>query len=119
MNPTEQLVDSLVRGMQEKKAFDIVTIDLRQTVSAPAQFFVICSGHTPTQVDAIAGSASDFARKELHEKPTAVSGLRNAEWIAFDYGTVMVHVFLPQKREYYDIESLWSDGLFTEIPNLD
>ncbi|MBR1386879.1 MAG: ribosome silencing factor [Alloprevotella sp.] len=119
MTPTEKLVDSLVRGMQEKKAFDIITIDLRNTPSAPAQFFVICSGNTPTQVDAIAGSASDFARKELAEKPTSVAGLRNAEWIAFDYGTVMVHVFIPQKREYYDIESLWNDGIFHEIPNLD
>lgn len=119
MNPTEQLVDSIVRGMQEKKAFDIITIDLRNTPSAPAQFFVIGSGHNPNQVDAIAGSAADFARNELHEKPTAVSGLRNAEWIAFDYGTVMVHVFMPQKREYYDIEALWSDGILTEIPNLD
>ena len=58
-------------------------------------------------------------REELGEKPTHVVGLENAVWVAMDYIDVMVHVFVPDMREYYSIETLWNDAKITEIPDID
>jgi ribosome-associated protein len=55
----------------------------------------------------------------MQEKPTAVVGLENAQWVAMDYTDVMVHIFLPDVREYYDLEHLWEDAEVTQIPDLD
>ena len=60
-----------------------------------------------------------MARELEGEKPAAVVGRENAEWVALDYGTVMVHVFLPEAREHYDLEHLWDDATLTEVPDLD
>jgi ribosome-associated protein len=62
-------------------------------------------------------SVSDFARQKLDEKPAHVVGLENAQWVAMDYGDVMVHVFLPDVREYYDLEHLWDDAMLKAIPD--
>lgn len=118
MTETLHLVDTIVRGMQEKKAFDIVTADLQAIETAPAKYFVICTGNTPQQVSAVTDSVAEFARKEADERPAAIAGLENAEWVAMDYGTVMVHIFVPQAREYYDLENLYEDSELKEIPNL-
>ncbi len=104
--------------MQEKKAFDIVTANLQAIETAPAKYFVICTGNTPQQVGAVTDSVEEFARKEAGERPAAIAGLENAEWVAMDYGTVMVHIFVPQAREYYDLENLYEDSELNEIPNL-
>ena len=62
-------------------------------------------------------SCIPIARAGVH--PAAVAGLRNAQWVAMDYGTVIVHLFLREVREFYDLERLWADAIITEIPNLD
>ena len=116
---TEVLVDKIVKGIQEKKGYDIVTVDLGKIITAPAQYFVICTANNPQQVEAITESVSDTTRIEAKEKPAAVAGLENAEWVAMDYGTVMVHIFVPQAREHYDLENLWEDAELCEIPDLD
>lgn len=116
---TEKLVDTIIRGIQEKKGRDIVTVDLRGIETAPCAFFVLCNGGSPQQVQAIEDSVEDFARKELREKPAKVAGLQNSQWVAMDYGTVMVHVFLPDAREYYDLEGLWDDAVLTGYADVD
>lgn len=116
---TTLLVDKIVKGIQEKKGYDIVTINLSDIVTAPAQYFVICTANNPQQVDAITDSVADTTRIETKEKPGAVAGRENAEWVAMDYGTVMVHIFVPQARTHYDLEHLWEDAKLCEIPNLD
>ncbi|MBR1712000.1 MAG: ribosome silencing factor [Alloprevotella sp.] len=119
MVTAEELRDTIIRGMQEKKAFGIATADLQAIETAPARYFVICSGNTPQQVSAIADSVEETVRKEAGEKPAAVVGANNALWVAMDYGTVMVHIFLPDARDHYDLENLWDDSKLTEIPDLD
>lgn len=119
MNQTESLVKTVVNGLQEKKAKKIVIVDLSRLSGAICQFMVICEGNTPTQVEALADSVWDFARKEADEKPLSVDGRQQAEWIGMDYGTVLVHIFLPEKRAYYNLETLWSDSKVTRIPDLD
>ena len=114
-----KLVNAIIDGIQEKKGRSIVVCDLTKFDTAPAQYFVVCTGNTPQQVDAIADSVEEFARKQAGEKPATVAGLNNAIWVAADYGTVMVHILGPDAREFYDIENIWADANITEIPDLD
>ena len=114
-----KLVDAIIEGIQEKKGHDITICDLRKFNAAPAQYFVVCSGNTPQQVDAIIDSIEEFARKQAGEKPSAIAGRNNSLWVAADYGTVMVHVLVPDARKHYDIENIWADAEITEIPELD
>ncbi|MBQ9230922.1 MAG: ribosome silencing factor [Prevotella sp.] len=119
MEASTQLVDTIIKGIQEKKGSQIATVDLKGIEGAICQYFIICQGNSPSQVEAITESIGEFARKELQEKPTAVAGLENAQWVAMDYTDVMVHIFLPDVREYYDLEHLWEDANITQIPDID
>jgi len=119
MEQTKQLVKTITEGIQEKKGSDIVVADLTKIEGTICKYFIICQGSSPTQVEAIAESVGDFARERLKEKPTHVVGLENAQWVAMDYTDVLVHIFLPDVREYYDLEHLWDDAKLTYIPNLD
>lgn len=119
MNSTNQIIDSIIAGLQERKGRKICVADLSKFDTAPAQAFVICTGGSPQQVEALAESAAEFCRKQLHEKPSAVSGLQNAQWVAMDFGSVILHIFLPEEREFYDLEHLWDDAQITMIPDLD
>ena len=119
MEQTTQLVETIKKGIQEKKGKHIVVADLQGIDGAIARYFVICQGSSPAQVEAITESIGEMARKEMDEKPARVAGLENAQWVAMDYTDVMVHVFLPDVREYYDLEHLWEDAGLTHIPDLD
>lgn len=119
MAETRQLVNAIVDGIQEKKGKDITIVNLQKILTAPAAYFVICTGGSPQQVDAIADSVEEFSRKNVAEKPAAMAGKENAEWIAMDYGTVMVHIFRREARDYYDLENLWDDAELTKVPALD
>lgn len=119
MEQTKQLVDTITKGIQEKKGQHIVVADLQGIEGAICRYFVICQGNSPSQVEAITESVGDMARQELSEKPTTVVGLENAQWVAMDYGDVLVHIFLPEVRGFYDLEHLWSDAKLTEIEDLD
>lgn len=119
MGITETLVKTITKGIQEKKGQDITIIDLQHIDGAIAKYFIICQGNSPTQIEAIAGSVSDMVREELSEKPINVAGLGNNQWVAIDYSDVLVHIFMPETREYYNLETLWEDAKLTNIPNLD
>ena len=119
MEQATQLVETITKGIQEKKGQRIVIADLKGIEGAIAHYFVICQGNSPSQVEAITESIGDMAREQLGEKPARVVGLENALWVAMDYGDVLVHVFVPDMREYYDLEHLWEDADLKEIPDLD
>lgn len=119
MEQTKQLVQVITEGIQEKKGSDIVVVDLTKMEGTICKYFIICQGNSPAQVEAITESIGDFARERLKEKPTHVVGLENAQWVAMDYTDVLVHIFLPDVREYYDLEHLWEDAKLTRIANLD
>lgn len=110
MNKTKKLVDTIVEGIQEKKGQDITIINLDGIEGAICKYFVICQGSSPTQVEAIAESVGDYCREKESEKPAHVTGLESALWVAIDYVDVMVHIFVPDMRAYYDLESLWKDA---------
>ncbi|WP_024989057.1 ribosome silencing factor [Segatella albensis] len=116
MKEAKELVKTITEGIQEKKGSGIVIVDLTHIDGAIAKYFVICQGGSPTQVEAIAESVSEFARKE-GEKPVSVVGLETDQWVAMDYVDVLVHIFLPEAREFYDLENLWEDAKLTRIPD--
>jgi len=115
MEQSKQIVNKIVEGIQEKKGKKVVIINLTGLKNAPCSYFVICEGTTSIQVDAIGTSIKDTVREKMNIKPYAIDGLRNSEWVAMDYGSVIVHIFRPQIRNFYDIEHLWEDAEITEI----
>ncbi len=119
MDKVKNLVDTIVKGIQEKKGHGIVVADMSGIDGAIAHYFVICEGNSPTQVEAIAGEVAEMCRKELHEKPEHCVGLEESVWVAMDFFDVMVHIFVPETRQFYDLEHLWEDAKITEIPDLD
>jgi len=116
-NTSEELVKWVVKGMQEKKAQAISILDLRGVPNAFTDFFVICSGSSDTQIDAIADSVDEEVWKGMQINPHVVEGKANREWILMDYYDVVVHVFHKEKREFFKLEDLWGDAVFTNIPD--
>ena len=116
---TELLLQQVIEGIQEKKGKDIIVADLRNIAGCICNYFVICEGNSPNQVSAIAESIKDYVRKNAYIKPIAIDGEKNAQWIAMDYGDIIVHAFLKEIRAYYQLENLWNDAKLTHIPNLD
>jgi ribosome-associated protein len=107
---SQLLSEVIVEGMKNNKAEDIVIIDLRDVEHAVTDFFVICSGDSPTQIEGTASSVVRLTRKELKEKPWHKEGKNNPQWILLDYVNVVVHIFHKELREYYELEDLWADG---------
>lgn len=112
---TEKLVKSILDGILAKKGLDVVKIDLRGLGVRIADYFIVCHGTSTTQVNALCDSVEDVARLECGEKPLHVEGLENCYWVLLDYSNVIVHIFLEEYRNFYDIESLWSDALIEKV----
>lgn len=119
MNEEKALVKTIISGIQDKKGKNITIVDLTQFSGAICQYMVICEGSTPTQVSALSDSVWDFANKEMKEKPLSIDGNQSSVWIGMDYGTVLVHIFLPEQRTFYNLDHLWADAKLTSIPDLD
>lgn len=119
MDETKRLIQQITEGIQEKKGKNIVVADLTHIGDTICNYFIICQGNSPSQVTAIVESVQESARKGVGTRPFGVDGLRNAEWVALDYADVLVHVFLPEARAFYDLEHLWADAQLTQIPDLD
>ncbi len=111
LTPSEKLSQAVVRGMQEKKASDIVLMDLRNVKNAVADFFVLCTGSSDTQIDAIAESVDEQVIKETDENPWHQEGRENKEWMLMDYVNVVAHIFKKETRQFYGLETLWGDAL--------
>lgn len=119
MKENNRLLDNIINGIQEKKGKNITIIDLKGIAGVICDFFVICEGNTPTQVAAIAESVEHVVKKDTQESPIRVQGQSLAEWIGVDYGDIIVHIFIPEMKSYYNIDNLWSDAKITTIPPLD
>lgn len=119
MTKTKELVNKIIEGIQEKKGTEIVVADLTDIGDTICDYLVICQGNSPTQLDAIIRSIAEVTERDLNERPIGLDGYRNAEWVAMDYVDVVVHVFLPDFRAFYQLENLWADAKLDRIPNLD
>ncbi|MCR4921858.1 MAG: ribosome silencing factor [Bacteroidaceae bacterium] len=113
----ERLVEAIVEGLKDKKGRQIVVANLEQIPDTICRRFVVCTGGSPNQVQALAQSVGEKVRALTGAHPIAVNGMRNAMWVAMDYSDVMVHIFLPEERTFYDLEHLWADAELTEVPD--
>ena len=121
MNREEEatlLVNKIVESLQDKKGHNITTIDMTGLDGSICMYFVICEGNSPTQVSALSDSVWDKVFEDLKEKPLGAVGVKDAQWVAMDYGTVIIHIFLPELREYYNLENLWADAEIKTIPDI-
>ena len=118
LDETELLVNKIVEGIQEKKGTQISIVDMSKLENYVFRYFVICQGNSNTHVCSIADEVKDYVREQIKVKPYAMDGYNNAQWIALDYGEVILHVFMPEIREFYSLETLWEDADIKEIPDL-
>jgi ribosome-associated protein len=93
----------------DKKAEDVLLLDVSKQ-SVVTDYFVICSGTSERQLQAISEGILEQARKQVRAKPRDVEGDGSTGWLLLDFGDVIVHIFAPEKREFYNLEELWRDG---------
>ena len=109
------LISTIVDGIEEVKGEEINILDLRKIEARVCDYFVICEGTSNTQVSAIVNSISKKVSKSLKDKAWGIEGMESAEWVLMDYIDVVVHVFQKHKREHYDIEGLWGDAKMLDL----
>lgn len=114
---TEQLLDAVVLGLQEKKGTNIVILDLRKLENSVCSYFVVCEGESNVHVAAVAESVEEYVWKTLGDSPLHVEGKSQAHWVLVDFVDIVVHVFQKSVRGYYDLEGLWDDAQRTDIEN--
>lgn len=119
MNGTIDITKLVIEGIQNRKGKKITVVNLEDIDGAAANRFIICQGSSTMQVSAIADSIRETLQKEADVKPFNYDGYQNSQWIVIDYGDTFVHIFLPDTREFYNLEELWSDAAITEIPDVD
>jgi ribosome-associated protein len=105
----EELVGEIARYAVDKKAIDVVELDLRGVLGY-TDYFLICSGNTPRQTKAIHDGILEGLKHEHQMLPRRVEGASRADWILMDYLDVVVHVFTPETRDFYRLEQLWGEA---------
>jgi ribosome-associated protein len=110
MIKNEKLLNSVIEGIQEKRGKNIISMDFEGKESAICDYFVICDASSNRQVQAISDSVLEFAHKLSGEKPVHVEGTENLQWILIDFTDIVVHIFLTEWREFYNLEDLWADS---------
>lgn len=114
-----QLQDTIIEAIRDRKGREITIIDLSGIEYAGSPNLIICQGSSTSNVGAIADNIRDQVLANTSRKPYNYDGYQNCQWIVIDYGEVMVHVFLPDARKYYDLEQLWADAPSATLPDLD
>jgi ribosome-associated protein len=118
VTPFEELDENVKLALHcasDKKAFNMVAIDLREIASF-TEFFIIASGANQRQVQAIADEITEQLREQLKSRVVRVEGYQTGEWVLLDYGDFVVHIFEAKAREFYDLERLWRDAKKVELP---
>ncbi len=109
----QALLDDIVFALQEKKAKDIVSLNFTKVGATMFDSFVICTATSNTHATALFDNVAMFVKQHLGVLPNHVEGENNAQWILIDYFDVLVHIFLPEARQFYNIEGLWGDAFKT------
>jgi len=117
MLETEEGVTIAAHAASDKKATDLVVLDLRKAASF-TEYFLICTGASTRQVQAISNAVEEALLKSA-KRPLHIEGYSSAEWILLDYGDFIVHVFAPASRRFYDLERLWRDAPRVEVSGRD
>jgi ribosome-associated protein len=111
----KELVQTITDSILDKKGKKIAILDLSSINFAFCDYFIICHGDSSTQVGAIAESV-EIKVKEIHGiNKGHIEGLQNAQWVLVDYGSIVVHIFQKEYRDYYKLEDLWGDAQISII----
>lgn len=105
-----QLVATIVDALQELKAVDITVLDLRSVPEASADFFIVCNGTSSTHVLGLSDRVQKNVWEQIGERPLHIEGKQGRNWLLIDFFNAVVHIFDKEKRQFYDIEHLWSDA---------
>ena len=108
MTPKE-LAILAAKALDEKKGKEISAIEITD-ITTLADYFVIATGSSNTQINALCGSVEKALKEQANELPLRREGYRDGTWVLLDYGCIVVHVFSPEAREFYSLERLWKDG---------
>ena len=112
LDPEVQLA---IKCAADKKAFDVIALDLR-SIASFTEFFIIASGSNQRQVQAIADEINEQVKKQLNSRPVRIEGYNSADWVLLDYGDFVVHIFNGESREFYDLARLWLDARRVVLP---
>ncbi|MBK7394689.1 MAG: ribosome silencing factor [Chloracidobacterium sp.] len=104
-----------IQCASDKKAYDLVALDLR-SIASFTEFFIIATGANQRQVQAIADEIKEQLKEQLNSRPVRIEGYASGEWVLVDYGDFIVHVFNKEAREFYDLARLWLDARKVELP---
>jgi ribosome-associated protein len=111
----EQLAFLAAEAADDRKAGDMVLIDISE-VSTLADYLLIVSGFSKVQLRAISGSIIDKIEEQLHRLPLRTEGQDRGGWILLDYGDAIVHIMMPEQREFYNLEAFWGHGRIVPLP---
>ena len=104
------LEELIIQALLEKKGENVVCIDLRKINHVFFDYFIICTGNSNPHVETLADYVQEISKKEAKIKPSFVEGLNNSEWVLLDYFNIIVHIFQPEARTFYNLEQLWNDA---------
>ena len=108
----------IIKSMQDLKGDRIVELDLQEIEESPADFFIICEGNSTTQVSGIAERIKKDMKEAFNMHPHRAEGMDLSRWILLDYFNILVHIFHPETRAFYQLEDLWGDANTVEFENL-
>lgn len=109
--PYEGNIEELIiQALIEKQGVDIQCINLKKVNNAYFDYFIICTGNSKPHVETLSDFVQETTQRAAGMKPVHVEGLDNTEWVLLDYFNVVVHIFQPEARQYYNLEALWSDA---------
>jgi ribosome-associated protein len=118
-NPSfEHLNDLIIDSIQDIKGKNILIMDLTSIDDSPTDYFIICEGDSTTQVKAISNNIYKRVKDEMNIRSSHIEGIHDSKWVLLDYFDTVVHIFYPETRTFYDLESLWSDASTKEIVSL-
>jgi ribosome-associated protein len=112
---TEELLDNIIEGIRKVKGKEIINIDLEGLDSRVSRYFIVCHGDSNTHVSAIADSVSRETKDNTGISSLHKEGYENSHWILLDYGSIVVHVFQKEYRDFYRLEDLWADGKIEKL----
>ena len=110
----KETLNVIIDAIHDIKGKNVLKLDLREISDRPADFFIICEGDSSTQVKSIADNIQKRTKQDLNLRATHVEGTKNATWILLDYFDIIVHVFYPETRQFYELEELWGDAKISE-----
>jgi len=114
----QEMADLIIDSIQDIKGKNIVKMNLSKIDEAPADYFIVCEGESTTQISAIAGNIEKRMKESYGLRPSHTEGKGTSTWVLVDYFDIIVHVFYPETRQFYEIEDLWRDAETTEYQDI-